>query len=151
MSKALYFHTEKCIFSNIEQPEKLKSSEIKKGGVVVWGDVGVGDGMVGGVNDYFYAVLGFCFWRDRLMDRQTWVILELLFSLLKTETTVWFLFLSCSMDNLLFKIIARWPARNYVIPVILICFVYNISRFLELDVWSYPIRGKLIPFNLRIV
>ena len=38
----------------------------------------------------------------------------------------------------------RWSAKQYVIPVMIISFFYNYSRFYELEVWSYPITGTQV-------
>ena len=32
-----------------------------------------------------------------------------------------------------FKISHNWPARNYVLPILLICIAYNIPKFFELQ------------------
>jgi len=37
----------------------------------------------------------------------------------------------------LFKLRHRWPARNYIIPVCIVAFFCNISRFFELEVDSF--------------
>lgn len=46
-----------------------------------------------------------------------------------------------------FKIRHRWAARNYIIPVCVMAFVCNISRFFELEVYRYDSDYSMSSFN----